>query len=323
MLACPVSSDTVTYQIRDLGMWEASSINDLNQVVGGGDGRAILWQNDAAQDIFDGYASHINNLGQVLGRGSHAFVWDSGTITYLEVPAQPNIPYIGTYAYSINDAGQVVGGVYGASSPPQYKMNAAVIWENGSYRGLWSGPSSGPAQALDINNSGSAVGCDGRGYAGGIGGYLQYVQSCAYAINDSGWVVGSYGYGCPPSGGPIYGSYPDHAFLSRGSDWWDLGTLGGTTSCALGISNTGQVAGYAALADGSIHASLWQGGTVTDLGTLGGTGDSRACGINSSGWIVGNSNGHAVLWQPVVPEPSALLAVLCGIGGLALRRRGR
>ena len=45
-----------------------------------------------------------------------------------------------------------------------------------------------------------------------------------------------------------------------------------------------------------------------------------ANGTNDNGWIVGYSTDalgfeHAVLWMPV-PEPSSILALLCGIGGM-------
>lgn len=322
LMACQVCSEATAYRIRDLGTWQANAINDVNQIVGGGDGHAILWQDGVAREIFEGFGTDINNLGQVLD-GDALSIWRNGTTTFLPRPSHPNIPYISAHAYSLNDKGQVVGYASGSSSPPQYKMNSAVLWQNDSYIPLWSSPYETTAAALDINSSGHAVGCDGRGYARGAANDLLYVQSSAYAVNDSDQVVGSYGYGCPPSDLPCSGGYPDHAFLSQGNDWWDLGTLGGATSCALAINNAGLVVGYAVLGDGTIHASLWQNNVISDLGTLGGLGESRAYGINNNGWIIGSSNGHAVLWQPMVPEPSALLALLCGLSGLSMLRRRR
>ena len=104
----------------------------------------------------------------------------------------------------------------------------------------------------------------------------------ASAINDSDQIVRSYGYGCPPSSLPCDGGYPDHAFVGQGTQWWDPGTLGGTTSCALSINNAGQIVGY-------------------------GTHDGKQA---------------AFLLTPI-PEPSTILALLCGVGGLAFWRRRR
>jgi probable HAF family extracellular repeat protein len=51
----------------------------------------------------------------------------------------------------------------------------------------------------------------------------------------------------------------------------DLGTLGGTFSEAVGISNGGEVSGYSTLpGDSSMHGYYWRNGVMTDSGTLGG-----------------------------------------------------
>ena len=81
----------------------------------------------------------------------------------------------------------------------------------------------------------------------------------------------------------------------------DLGTLGGSTSCAYGINDSGQIVGYSTTASGEYHhACLWSDGVMTDLGTLGGS-NSYARGINDSGQVVGDSRtdsgeDHAFLW---------------------------
>ena len=108
----------------------------------------------------------------------------------------------------------------------------------------------------------------------------------------------------------------------------DLGTLGGEWSFAQGINDLGQVVGFSQVANGKSHAFVWNSNDgMVDLDSLGG--DSQAWAINKNGSIVGYSLvapgvTHAVLWQPV-PEPSSILALLCGIGGLGgmlrLKRR--
>ena len=81
----------------------------------------------------------------------------------------------------------------------------------------------------------------------------------------------------------------------------DLGTLGGTSSQANDINNSGQVTGDAYTSGGRSHAFLYSGGSMTDLGTLGGS-DSSGLGINNFGQVAGfsfiSSGGeHAFLYS--------------------------
>ena len=87
----------------------------------------------------------------------------------------------------------------------------------------------------------------------------------------------------------------------------DLGTLGGDSSYALGIGETGDIVGWSDTASGGSHAFLYHG-TMHDLGTLGGD-CSYATGINDSGEAVGYSDtcggeSHAFLATPS-PSPPA------------------
>ena len=65
-------------------------------------------------------------------------------------------------------------------------------------------------------------------------------------------------------------------------NYWvtDLGTLGGSSSYATCINNSGQIAGEADTTN-TTHAFLFSGGNMTDLGTLNG-GESQATSINNS-----------------------------------------
>ncbi|MFQ5463688.1 MAG: DUF3466 family protein [Phycisphaerae bacterium] len=92
--------------------------------------------------------------------------------------------------------------------------------------------------------------------------------------------------------------------LGDGYTITDLGTLGGSTTFAFGINDSGQVVGLSALdaqPGGDSHAFLWDNGSMTDLGDFGGS-NSSANAINNAGEVTGfaeNAAGfqHAFLWQ--------------------------
>jgi probable HAF family extracellular repeat protein len=125
---------------------------------------------------------------------------------------------------------------------------------------------------------------------------------------DAGGVVDvSYANGIDRFGHVVGSSYTAlslHAYLwTKPQGMQDLGTLGGSTSIAYAINDSGTVVGQADLANGDQHAFSWtQSGGMQDLGTLGGH-ESVAFGINDAGQIVGESypaNGvapHAFLWS--------------------------
>ncbi len=82
----------------------------------------------------------------------------------------------------------------------------------------------------------------------------------------------------------------------------DLGTLGGTSGCAINLNNRGQVVGYSNLArDESQHPFLWDGKVMRDLGPLGST-FGYANSINDNGEVGGSASfhgepTHAFLWK--------------------------
>jgi probable HAF family extracellular repeat protein len=92
-------------------------------------------------------------------------------------------------------------------------------------------------------------------------------------------------------------SGPGHAVIYFDGAITDLGTLGGTSSVAYGINNTGQVTGQAYLSGDTIyHAFVYANGSMQDLGTLGAPGNSVGHGINSAGDVTGQANQHAFLY---------------------------
>jgi probable HAF family extracellular repeat protein len=234
-------------------------------------------------------------------------------------------------AYSINDAGVVVGYTAGHGNPAS---NGWVY--DGSYHllgnvtvGIYNSTIDSPNK---INNNGIVVGCtDLGGYVHSGTGPLQSsdligplsggTASCPLWINDAGGVVGQSDLTTTS------GYYTDHAFyLDPNGNMKDLGTLSGdplSESAALGINNSAHdVVGYSDVDLSknpawvwSQHATLWQsGGLPTDLNLLLDPSQvvSTKCpncwelisanNINDHGQIVGEGiyygNHHAFLLTP-------------------------
>ena len=101
-------------------------------------------------------------------------------------------------------------------------------------------------------------------------------------INNSGQVVGSY-----TSNSYSYMGNNLRSFLYSNGAITDIGTLGGTDSYAVDISNGGQVAGASFTASGwPYHAFLYSSGVMTDIGTLAGN-SVYVYGSNDHGQVVG------------------------------------
>jgi probable HAF family extracellular repeat protein len=167
----------------------------------------------------------------------------------------------------------------------------------------------GQSDAEGLNNEGQVVGysttssgdTDAFLYSNGtmtnLGILAGDTDSAATGINDSGQIVGYSGttstfanYNGVPNPG-----YNGTAFLYSGGTMTDLSTsVGGTSSAATGINNSGQVVGYSTASSGESYAFLYSGGAVTNLGFLGSESgvysSSLAFGINSSGQVVGGSS---------------------------------
>ena len=234
----------------------ARAINSFGTIVGYYDyTKGFIWENNVMTYLgslgtqsSQGYG--INDQKQIAGNSyidslnDRAFLWENGQMTEL--------PHLGgnqDYAYAINENKQIVG----FSRIPS-GAHRACIWENGSVTNLsplgegWSG-------AIDINSSGQIVGYFGNNYAclwengqmaelgtlEGVNGY-EYTTSCAFAVNDLGYIVGS----------SHIDSDLDHAFIWNDGVMKDLNDLilvdsGCVLNQAKNINKFGQI-----IADGKI-----------------------------------------------------------------------
>jgi probable HAF family extracellular repeat protein len=195
-------------------------------------------------------------------------------------------------------AGQVMAEVRYSISDLKVSTHHAAINDSGQLTlPFWTLVGGNQSYANDKNNRGQVVGLryveDVRAfkafmYKDGIMknlGTLGGSNSGAYAINDSGHIVGD-------STLTQSNNFVFHAFLYDGTTMKDLGTLGGTVSWGLDINNSGQVVGYSYTDESYMlhaHAFLYEDGTMKDLGTLGGV-HSRAYAINDKGYVVGSSD---------------------------------
>ena len=118
-----------TTGMKDLGTLDsgistgasANGINDLGQIVGNSTCslsciHAVLWTSSGIQDlgVLPGStlssANGINNLGQVVGESGNAFVWSQAAgMQDLNSLIDPNSGWTLTWAFAINDAGQITG----------------------------------------------------------------------------------------------------------------------------------------------------------------------------------------------------------------------
>ena len=135
----------------------AAGLNDLGDIVGsyfaGRSRRGFLLSKGTFSQIdFPGALSTepsgINDNGQIVGAYVHQGVYQSfllsdGVFSTIDVPG------VGSYAYDINDLGQIVGGALG---PDQ-----AFVLSDGRLMSF-SAPGANETGATGINNSGQIVG---------------------------------------------------------------------------------------------------------------------------------------------------------------------
>lgn len=315
-------SKSTAYGINESGVVVGKSSTSAN----GGKNRACVWEGLSVRDLgtlpggSNSGAYAINKDGVIVGWSDtsegrpHACMWDASGIHDLGMLLYS---YEG-WAYGINDSGLAVGECHltGGYYTP-------CLWQDGSPQALpMLVPGGNSATAKAINDSGLIAGYYNQGQGPipcmwdteGIHLLPHTSNTCSvYDINESNVIVGTDNY---------------KACLWDQSGQHYLTTSLQNSQCsAKCINDSGQIAGsiLAIVGDGweQKHACVWNNGISYDISPTS-TSVSEASDINNRGQIVGYStspNGdRACLWEPV-PEPSSLLAILCGVAGLAWRRR--
>lgn len=261
-----------------------------------------------------------NTAPTPASNGVNAAAARAPTITALELTNQQGI------AYSLNDAGRIVGLSMTAQGPRGF------VWDKGALTKLGTLGSGEGSMAVAVNDRGAVVGLSptmGSATTGFPHAFLWekgmltdlgtlpnavYSYSVAAGINSRGDIVGS-----------SYTAHGDeHAVLWKNGVAIDLDPSTGYSSSASSINELGQVVGSIGPAP---SAFLWQDSVITTLGVLPGANYSNASEINNRGQVVGTSGGfhpdwgywqHAVIWDRGVATDLGVLSgdTLSGATGI-------
>ena len=233
--------------------------------------------------------------GRSLGTGSRAYRWtETGGLEPLPNLAAPVRNF--NAGNGVNIHGVVVGTgattAFGSDPLP-------LIWTNGTVNQLVLPLGHSLGRANDINNLGVAVGSVGSGvnefgviYDGDTATIITTATPggatlrTAFSINDSGRIVG---FGIDPNNaarnvGFVYDIASGTAF--------EVGALPGLNGAlAFDVSNAGHVVGATMLNQGSGMPFIWtDAGGMVAIPLPVGTSQGSARGVNSNGWVVGNSS---------------------------------
>jgi probable HAF family extracellular repeat protein len=242
-------------------------------------------------------------VGFATGADSHhtAFIWNGTALT-------PILPIGGdtqSAAFGVDGLGRVIGMSYSLGEPDVH----ALRWDAGAVSPLGNFTPRGVNAAGDIvgflpvmdswglRQDHACVLLEGAGTPVDLGTLFGASWSQAYAINAQRMVAG------------ITAGTADQG--TRAAVWYngakvDLGTLGGTTSAAYAINDTGIAVGWSDIggttpnnraakflldANGNVVSRINMGAlpaTVQGAGVW-----SYAYGVNNAGQVVGQSNGRA------------------------------
>ncbi len=279
----PGGFNSQAFWINDNGVAVGFSQIGVNDPLNGNvqELRGTVWRSGKIVEIGtfggnDSMAQGVNNRGQVVGFALNpipdsiaplpwptemrAFLWDHGVLQNLGTLGGPD-----SWAFFINDRGQVVGISYPDSNPSYVcdtpGANHTFLWENGRMQDI-----------------------------GTLGGSCSWPEG----LSEQGRIVGW---------STLAGDSATHPFLWDRGSLTDLGTLGGSAGFGTSVNNKGEVVGGSDTADGGFLGFIWNDGMITPLQPLPGDCFSIAIRNNSQSQILGTSVscdgtvGRGVLWE--------------------------
>jgi probable HAF family extracellular repeat protein len=284
-----------------------------------------------------GYA--INNAGQVVLSSG---IYSNGTVTPLPALPGQTTPAVGA---AINASGQVAGSgetqvtvsIFGESSADTQPGSVPIAYVNGTLMNISLSFSeyavSGhvePGYATGINASNQIVGyytalnprsedpAPVNGFIYDNGAITELGACCApyetpmnmpQAINDSGSVAGIFTVNDPNAANP--GNSRFDAYVYSDGNMTDLGqgaayaiNAAGQVTGDLDVISLGGANGYTIAGS---YAFLYSDGTTTNLGALSTGGSSIGYAINSTGQVVGDSDGHAFFYNGAMNDLNTLI----------------
>jgi probable HAF family extracellular repeat protein len=282
-------------------------INDLDQAVGG-------------VSFCD-----LDEIGNCRNSRTRAFIFNVVTQT------QTVLGTLGgrdSWAWAINNAGQVTGWSHVAGSTPGTNGDEhAFVFQNGAFEDIGARTTGGNSNASSINATGQTSGWVRARTINGDNGPFLYsagsfaffqVNGSAFDINNAGQVVGVMGGNDDGSG---------QAFLISGGVVQDLGKVspGHNYAKASAVNNAGHIVGVSSpsfFSSSGERAFIFRDGVMQDLNNLiaadSGWVLASAVDINDAGQIVGNGfkdgQPKAFLLTPTQPllmtEPNSTKAVV-------------